>query len=611
MELPRALAPWNAYLDLFPRELALALGPLVQRLDLMIGAMQISSRRNTGEPDGFDGIAHRGTYERLLLSEWLLAEEVPEEFSRRAVMGEHAFLQLAHREPAGMRSSIALFDGGANQWGSPRIAHLAALIVLARRASATGAHFSWGIVQAPENKLFTEVTSASVTQLLKAHSSREAAEPDLTSWRERFGAGTSDDFWVIGGHTIAGWKNLNGVSLLQIEDVYKPEVRQLIARIPIGARKRNDVILELPKDEVCAQLLRDPFKKAAAQPAHTASGRKATSNLLFAFGGSKMLARTNKKGILSYSIPNSSRALSAKPKLFQSVYGNTIIAAGRIAKSTVAISIPDKTPGFRLEHIGARTSVIDAGEYLWEGSYQPAPPDQELFPCIGFPSFPASTTKVWVLTPDRTLFRLHKRDDGQRIATLRASRVEAITLLPSNRLAYVAWPDKEIPVASLEENPLKGRRLLVSLNEHEVETVQSLDQSGMGAFFGYGGSLGHEWMGFLAVEEGNNHWSIYLKEGIQTLVCPRGMTVVGIALAQLNTSNIQPVLVVLSGDRRVLTLLGSTGSRVLPRAPSPILHAAASPYGPLINYITEQGDVYVYSISTGEIIYRLTVDTEP
>lgn len=613
MELPRQLAPWNDYLDIFPRELALALGPLIQRLDLLIGTIKTNTHRNQGEPDGFDGIARRGTYERLLLSEWLLAEEVPEEFSRRAAMGEHAFLQLAHREPAGTRVSVALFDGGPNQWGTPRIAQLAALIVLARRAHTIGAQFSWGILQASEVQLFSEVNVASVAQLLKIHSPQEATENDLVSWRQRLSAEGSDDFWVIGGHALSDWRTRNDISLLLLQDVYEPGVHQLLARIAMNARNRNDVILELPEDSVCAQLLRDPFKKAVPQPTHATGATKATTNLLFAFGGSKMLARSKKKGILSYSIPNSSRAPSAKPKLFQSVFGNTIIAAGRIAKSTVAISILDTKAAFRLEHIGARNNPIESGEYAWEGGApdtQLTLPKEELLPCIGFPRNPVSQTRVWVLTPNGTLFCLHKKGDGSRVATLRASRVEAITLLPSNRLAYVAWRDKKSLIASFDETPLNGKRLLVSLDEREVEITQAVDPGGLGAFFGFGGSLGHEWMGLLAVEKENNYWSVYLKEEAQTLVCPRGMSVVGVAVAQLNTSVVQPVLVVLSGDRRVLTLLGSTSSRVLPRAPSPIIYAAASSYGSLINYSTEQGDVYVYSIDTGEILYRLIAEAE-
>ena len=48
-----------------------------------------------GEPDGYDGIASRGIYERLVTSEWLLADEEPDEFDRRAAMGEHTFTRLA------------------------------------------------------------------------------------------------------------------------------------------------------------------------------------------------------------------------------------------------------------------------------------------------------------------------------------------------------------------------------------------------------------------------------------------------------------------------------------------------------------------------------------
>jgi hypothetical protein len=120
VELPRALTPWAAYLQLFPRELVLALGPMVRRLDSVIGPLRAQGRRGDGDPDGFDGLARRGSYERLLLSEWLLAEEVPEEFVRRAAMREHGFLHLARREPVGSRVSVALFDAGPNQIGAPR-----------------------------------------------------------------------------------------------------------------------------------------------------------------------------------------------------------------------------------------------------------------------------------------------------------------------------------------------------------------------------------------------------------------------------------------------------------------------------------------------------------
>jgi len=71
---------------------------------------------------------------------------------------------------------------------------------------------------------------------------------------------------------------------------------------------------------------------------------------------------------------------------------------------------------------------------------------------------------------------------------------------------------------------------------------------------------------------------------------------------------VQPVLVLLSEDRRVISLLGQSGHRVLPRTPSPIKHVAASPFAPLINYTTETGEVYVYSILHGDILYHLSME---
>src|ERR1041385_5936816 len=147
MNLPPSLAPWSAYLRIFPEEVSLALGPIIQRLAMLIGSPLPRLNENEGEPDGFDGLNRRGTYERLLLSEWMLADEIEDEFMRRAVMGEHLFLNRAHSAPVGTRASMALFDAGPSQLGSPRIAHLAALIVLANRADAANSTFSWGVLQ--------------------------------------------------------------------------------------------------------------------------------------------------------------------------------------------------------------------------------------------------------------------------------------------------------------------------------------------------------------------------------------------------------------------------------------------------------------------------------
>ncbi len=153
--LPGDLAPWRGMLGLFPAELAGDLGGMLPRLALAIGPMRAASPTRGGEPDGFAGIARRGSYERLLHTEWLLADEAPDEFARRASAGEHAFFQIARRSPARAASSVALFDAGPEQLGAPRIVQLAALIVLAERARRAGARFAWGCWESPTRRSST------------------------------------------------------------------------------------------------------------------------------------------------------------------------------------------------------------------------------------------------------------------------------------------------------------------------------------------------------------------------------------------------------------------------------------------------------------------------
>src|SRR6185312_9381114 len=106
MNLPPSLAPWSKYLNIFPEEISVALGPIVQRISLLVGAYRSPIKEKGGEPDGFNGLIRSGAYERLLLSEWMLADEMPEEFMRRAVMREHLFLNIARSTPTGTRASL-------------------------------------------------------------------------------------------------------------------------------------------------------------------------------------------------------------------------------------------------------------------------------------------------------------------------------------------------------------------------------------------------------------------------------------------------------------------------------------------------------------------------
>ena len=79
---------------------------------LTSGFRHASARATAGVPDGFDGITDRGHPDRLLMSQWLLAQEVPLEFARRAAEGELLYLAPARQHDSGEASA-----GGADKPG--------------------------------------------------------------------------------------------------------------------------------------------------------------------------------------------------------------------------------------------------------------------------------------------------------------------------------------------------------------------------------------------------------------------------------------------------------------------------------------------------------------
>ena len=143
------------------------LGPWLQRLSLAMGPLRAERHLGSGNPDGVGGLSRRGTYERLLVSEWLFADELPDEFARRAAMQEHLFLELSAASPR----------APAARWRSPTPAPRS----WARPAWATSPRSScwpvaprrrgpphWGILRPPGTGTTRNVSHSTVLALLQA-----------------------------------------------------------------------------------------------------------------------------------------------------------------------------------------------------------------------------------------------------------------------------------------------------------------------------------------------------------------------------------------------------------------------------------------------------------
>lgn len=176
MRLPATLAPWRQWLDWFDPEPAAALGELLLRLHPLLGAFRLRATGGAVEPEGIDDLRRRGSYERLLLSEWALAEAAPDEFDRRAAGGEHLFLspKLVARQSDAL--TVAVFDSGPAQFGAPRLLHIALWILLAQRAQAAKARFGWGVLGAP-GQLHEADSAQHLVELLRARAWQPGAAP--------------------------------------------------------------------------------------------------------------------------------------------------------------------------------------------------------------------------------------------------------------------------------------------------------------------------------------------------------------------------------------------------------------------------------------------------
>jgi hypothetical protein len=591
MELPRPLAPWGPYLSFFPRDLALSLGPFLQRLSLAVGPLRVRPPSGQGDPDGFDGLDRRGPYDRLLPSEWLLAEEAPEEFLRRAAAGEHTFLGLARPEPGGTRISVALFDAGPGQLGSPRIAQLAALIVLARRAEAAGVRFGWAILQEPEAPLLTDVTPAAVLRLLSSRTPFEATDAQIAAWSARLdGWKELDDAWIVGANRPGPLPVSRQASHLQIWDALDPRARRVKVAVRRGGLPAGEVALDLPEDAVCARLLRDPFGAEAPAPRKVAPGAAPASNLVFSGNGTKLFARGRDGEILAIPVPNSPRAVPGRVRRYDIGQRTRVVAAGLAGRAVAVVTAQEGGVVLHLTHKrddSAFYQITFPEDPARSAGFQPVAGDrlQPLFQV---------RSRLLVLDGEGGLFRF--QDAGGERSLLRlAPRTVAAVTFP----AHVAWVEPA--------SPGRSARICISGGSSPSEVRDLEGFSADEAFFGCGGGLAHPHYGLVAVRRDERTWTIFFRDGSTELTPFAGSRVVGVGRVPGREG---AGLLLLEEDRRTLALTGPSGTRKLPPVSSEIVHVAASHATPTIAYSTAEGEVAIYSLKRNAVLARLVPEEE-
>jgi hypothetical protein len=587
--LPPPLRPWALQLSIFPEDLALSLGPYVARLAAAIGALRPRGETEGGEPQGYDGLTRRGPYERLLLTEWLYALESPDEFIRRAAFGEHAFLKPAFKQPQGSRRTVALLDAGPDQLGSPRIAHLATLVVLQRRAEAAGAEFAWCVLQdTPERVPFNAVTPASVQTWLSARSAAPVTDAHVARWREALELGSApEDAWLVGSSRLGRLPEASKLSRIEVEQVVAPSIRRLSVVVRRIARAPTSVELELPHPDDCVRLLRDPFSSRAPIPVRLSNAGRIRS-FFFSADGTRLVLTRMGGDVLAQPIPHSPRATVPKPRRLKLPPGQQLVAVGwRRNGGLIALTRDEKTLWIHGGVKGAQGGNKPRGiPYLgYEGLLPDAPP-QNHPPGLATSIVENDRERVLVRDSEGRLFIVSQQ--GPALLSSRASALAEVRRRP----VFVMTPSGD--------SSMDGVWLGILEDYHQRHLPLG---SGDGeAYFGFSPVMGHPEAGLLAVRRRPGTWQILLERDNVQLSVPVNSQVVGVAVTSRGQP--EPALVLLGSDRRSFTLLGAHGRHPVTRASDDVVHAAVSHGLPVLTWLTVKGEVVVRHLQHDWDLYR-------
>ncbi|UPK83036.1 hypothetical protein LW139_10195 [Proteus vulgaris] len=379
--LPKALQPWQTWLSWLDPELIPAFSDLLQRLSRALGPVQGKQLGGLPEQDGIGQIQRKGDYQNLLLSEWLMADEVPDEFMRRAINAEHLFLAPNYKSQQSLNQITVLFDTGISQLGECRLVHIAMLIILAQRAEKVGCTLMWGTLQSiiplmPLNSI------NDLYELLTRRTYSPVLNENITHWQnviaEDIDVQNGEIWLVTGAHQQSILKQLilkqtassHHIELMA-DDCFNKTIDVKI-RTPHFQRH---IVLPTPPKALSSQLLKGQLRPPSVQNTHQHEHK---ISLMFSpvisFHGSAVgVTLLGKPGLMVIKIPPLNRLnpnSSLKKTFVYQIYpdGYTILALQCHGKK-----------------VGALLSNNN-GLYFWQLpklSYIPRPSDEEFSAGIG------------------------------------------------------------------------------------------------------------------------------------------------------------------------------------------------------------------------------------
>ena len=611
MMLPTSLRQWASILELLPEDIASGLAGWLHPLDNLLGRVEDMPLASQGELDGYDGLARRGPAERMLTSEWLLATEVPDEWSRRAAEGELAYLNPNFRRPQTHSITAALFDCGPDVLGTPRLAQLAALLVLARRARAAGAEFLWGVLQSPITEVRRDITAQNISWLLQQHAPLPPSAPEVECWLQEFAE--AGDTFLVGGESL-GHIHLPAGAILVIEDPFQDEtefgrVLHLRAhRFPSGSRGPDrELKLPLPPDDWCTRVLENPaaMERPPGVRLRRCSRATAIRPEMMWLSPSMLVARSRQDegNLVIYRMPHSDHGALSRPKLHRLIWGEETNYVGAVGACVLVGRRVEA--GIEVFPLTGRAPKVPAGTFVCspEPTFDLVAGTQTLRPLVSLGRDSQLFAELYPNTVSMLVTDNSPSVPSTPDHTTQAVAARVLAWSPGNAALRCLRSLSYVDISLVTGD---GRHTEFAAPDQMSEYLQG-GRALWGPVIGQGLATGAAvWSdSVLALAHAAGAWTVWYQAGEVLENCvigpSRRVEVDGVAFVRGGWTT--PALICRCDGGRTMELRGCGWSRVLGREACPILGAVQHPYSPLLAWCTAS-ELVVYSLTVGAEVAR-------
>ncbi|NHZ78679.1 hypothetical protein F2P44_05210 [Massilia sp. CCM 8695] len=592
MNLPPQLAPWSEWLALVPLEMAEPLGQMLLRLQPLVGRMTGVAPSPDTLPVGAGGIARRGPYERLLLSEWAVRDAAPDEFIRRAAGNELLFSAPEPRVQRRARLCVALFDAGPEQLGEPRLVQMALFILLARRAGEGGAGFQWGVLQDPvtlhadPRKLRPWLDARTVTRVDAAH---------LNGWNVALDSlDETDEVWQIGSSGCG--------ALARTGACVNIEASLLDAGLKVSITQRRatrELLLELPAPDVGARLLRHPFDLAPAEKNPARAGAYDTLSLaqapVFGLSGNWLAAAREKGGVVLHHVQASAAAQPSKPRRHHDTPLGVVVV------------------GKMLAYVDSGGDFLTLARFPGKAFGPPCtvkrpPPEQFQMP-----------TEAGSWMPTFFLIDHSPAGAGARVFMLDLAGTLGCWAVYGQKHKHISVPHfqfvdrKVVGIVQFEGTLLYASSAancttmyVIGAEDKEAIEMAEFPMDSKRVLFG-GPAPKRECARWLcALQCGDQHWLLVDDNFKVTipLAINDGATVMGVARIAPQAGS-APALLVLSADRHTVELRSATENRVVLQSAQPIAQLVLDPTGERLCWLTDSRELSVRALHGSALLLHV------